>query len=257
MSSTIAAVEQPATSSEQEVRGDLAAAFRLADRFGWTELVWNHITARVPDEPEHFLINPLGMRWDDIKASSLLKVDVDGNVIEGDGFVPKAGFVIHSAVHDARPDVNACMHTYTNDGIAVSALKEGLQPVCMEGLFFHNNIGYHGFEGISLEVDERERIAASLADNKALILRNHGLLTAGASVGEAFVLMYFLQRACEIQMKVLSSNVEWQTIPAEIGDLTVKQEARARDITEDFRPGLHEWPALLRLLDDTDPSYRD
>ena len=245
------------SSSEHEVRGDLAAAFRLAARFEWTEIVWNHITARVPDEPEHFLINPLGVRWDEIKASTLLKIDIDGNVVAGDGVVPRAGFVIHSAVHEARPDVHASMHVHTNDGIAVSALKEGLQPVCMEAMFFHNSVGYHGFEGVSLNVDERARIAASLGDNKALILRNHGLLTAGASVGEAFVLMYFLQRACEIQMKVMASNAAWENIPAEVCELYAQQENQPRDVTEDFRPGVHEWPALVRLLDDTDPSYRD
>ena len=127
----------------------------------------------------------------------------------------------------------------------------------MEAMFFHDAVGYHGFEGISLNVDERERIAQSLGDNKALILRNHGLLTAGASVGEAFVLMYFLQRACEIQMKVMASNAPWQTIPTEVCELHSQYQNEPRDDSEDFRPGVQEWPALLRLLDDTDQSYRD
>ena len=245
------------SNTELEQRIELAAAFRLADRFGWTELVWNHITARVPDEPEHFLINPMGIRWDEITASSLIKVDTAGNVVEGDGVVPIAGYVIHSAVHEARRDVNACMHTHTNDGIAVSALTEGLQPVCMEALFFHDNVGYHGFEGVSVDVDERERIADSLSTNQALILRNHGLLTVGETIGEMFVLMYFLQRACEIQMKVMASNRPWQTVPEEIGERYSSQAREAKDASNDFRPGVNEWPALKRLLDDRDPSYRD
>lgn len=243
--------------AEHEQRVELAAAFQLAARFGWTELVWNHITARVPGEPQHFLINPMGVRWDEITASRLVKVDREGHVVEGDGVVPIAGFVIHSAVHEARPDVHACMHTHTNDGIAVSALTEGLQPVCMEALFFHNNVGYHGFEGVSLNVDERERIAESLGSHQALILRNHGLLTAGETVGEMFVLMYFLQRACEIQMKVLASNRPWQTVPDEIGEQYARQASESSNDDQDFRPGVQEWPALKRLLDDSDSSYRD
>ena len=166
MSSTTAVVQQGIRDSEQDVRVELAAAFRLAARFGWTELVWNHITARVPEEPSHFLINPLGVRWDEISASTLVKVDIDGNVIEGDGVVPRAGFVIHSAVHDARPDVNASMHTHTNDGIAVSALEDGLQPVCMEAMFFHESVGYHDFEGVSMHVDDvsaSPRVSAATA----------------------------------------------------------------------------------------------
>lgn len=243
--------------SERDQRVELAAAFRLAERFGWTELVWNHITARVPDEPAHFLINPMGIRWDEITASNLIKVDIDGNVVDGEGVVPIAGYVIHSAVHDARPDVNACMHTHTNDGIAVSALTEGLAPICMEALFFHDNIGYHGFEGVSVNIDERDRIAHSLAHNQALILRNHGLLTVGETIGEMFVLMYFLQRACEIQMKVMASNRPWQTVPDEIRQAYRRQTGQSNDPTTDFRPGVNEWPALKRLLDDTDPSYRN
>jgi len=243
--------------TERELRCELAAAFRLGDRFGWTELVWNHITGRVPQEPDHFLINPMGLRWDEISASKLIKVDADGNVIEGDGEVPKAGYVIHSAVHEARPDVVACMHTHTNDGIAVSALRDGLQPLCHEALYFHDNIGYHDGEGAAMDVDERSRIQASLGAHQALILRNHGLLTAGGSVGEAFTLMYWLQRACEVQMKVLASNVDWQSIPTSIAERFAKQRDQPRDSSEAFRPGQYEWPALVRQLDAGDPSFRD
>lgn len=244
--------------AEHALRVDLAAAFRLADRFGWSQLVWNHITARCPDNPNHFLINPMGIRWDEMTASLLVKVDVEGNTIEvldGDGLVPKAGFVIHSGVFEARPDVNAIVHTHTNDGVAVSALKDGLQPLCMEALFFYNNMGYHPFEGTSMDNDERTRLAISLGSYKAMIMQNHAPLTVGGSVGEAFVLMYWLQRACEIQMKVLASNMPWTTVPGDVAEHYSKQETEPRDITEDFRPGVHEWPALKRLLDRDDPSY--
>lgn len=257
MASVVAMRSKEISSVEHEVRCDLAAAFRLADRFGWSELVWNHITARVPGEGEQFLINPLGLRWDEITASRLVKVDIEGNVIAGEGLVPKAGFVIHSAIHGARPDVGCAMHIHSNDGVAVAALKDGLQPICMEALYFHNSLGYHGFEGVTMETDERTRIAASLGTNKALILRNHGLATVGASVGEAFTLMYWLQRACEIQMKVMASNAAWQPVPHEICELYTRQENAPRDATEDFTPGRHEWPALVRMLDRDDPTYRN
>ena len=242
--------------SERGLRIELAAAFRLAAQFGWTELVWNHITARVPDEPDHFLINPLGLRWDEITASNLLKIAHDGEIVAGEGVAPKAGFVIHSAVHDARPDVNACMHTHTNDGIAVSALTDGLQRVCHESLYFHNNVGYLDDEGAAMDVEERVHIARALGANDALILRNHGLLTAGSSIGEAFVLMYWLQRACEIQMKVLASNLPWTPISDEVAERFSTQRANPRDSNETFHPGFYEWPALLRQLDESDSSYR-
>jgi len=247
MSSSVVSLKQNQMSdTEYAVRCDLAAAFRLAERFGWSQLVWNHITARVPGAEEHFLINPMGVRWDEISASTLVKVDIHGNVIAGEGLVPKPGFVIHSAIHAAR-----------HDGVAVSALRDGLQPICMEALFFHDNIGYHGFEGVTMDTDERARIAASLGRNDALILRNHGIATVGRSVGEAFILMYWLQRACEIQMKVLASNAPWERVPAHVAEVYSRQQTKPRDITEDFTPGLHEWPALVRLLDRDEPSFRD
>jgi ribulose-5-phosphate 4-epimerase/fuculose-1-phosphate aldolase len=247
----------PPTAAEWELRVELAAAFRLADQFGWTELVWNHITARVPEEPEHFLINPLGLRWDEISASKLIKVGLDGEVITGEGIAPKAGFVIHSAVHEARPDVNACMHTHTTDGIALSALTDGLQPVCHEALYFYDNVGYHSDEGAAMDVDVRTRLSEDLGNHGALILRNHGLLTVGISVGEAFTMMYWLQRACEIQMKIMASQAPWQAIAADVCARFAKQKSEPRDQAEEFHPGVWEWPALMRQLDERDRSYRN
>lgn len=260
MSPIFAVPQERLSPAEQDLRNDLAAAFRLADRFGWSELVWNHITARCPDDPGHFLINPMGVGWDEMTASLLVKVDTEGNTVEirdGDGLVPKAGFVIHSGLFEARPDVNAVVHTHTNDGVAVAALEDGLQPICMEALYFYRNLGNHAFEGTSMDPDERTRLARSLGSAQAMILRNHGLLTVGASVGEAFVMMYWLQRACEIQMKVLASDAPWTPVPQAVCEHYANQQHEPRDITEDFRPGVHEWPALRRLLDRDDTSYRN
>ena len=259
MSSVVAMDQGRMSRSEYALRVDLAAAFRLADRFGWSQLVWNHITARCPDNPEHFLINPLGVRWDEMTASLLVKVDFESDtveVIDGEGLVPKAGFVIHSGLFEARPDVGAVVHVHTNDGVAVSALEDGLLPLSMEGLFSHDNLGCHPFEGTSMDTDEQERLARSLGSRKAMILQNHGLLTVGASVGEAFVLMYWLERACEIRMKVLASDLPWKTLSREVCLHSANQEHEPRDITGDFRPGVHEWPALKRLVDRDDPGYR-
>ena len=247
--------EQPHT-QEWQLRIELAAAFQLAHRFGWTEIVWNHISARVPGEPDHFLINPIGLRWDEITASKLIKIDKKGQLLAGDGIAPKAGFVIHSAVHEARPDANACMHTHTNDGIAVSALNDGLQSICHEALYFHNNIGYYDDVGAAMDIDQRTALGKQLGNNGALILRNHGLLTVGRSVGEAFTLMYWLQRACEIQMKVLGSNLPWSPIPHAVCETFTKQKLHPRDPNEEFRPGVYEWPALLRQLNAESHPYR-
>ena len=260
MPSVVSLGQKRVSDAEHALRCDLAAAFRLADRFGWSQLVWNHITARCPDNPNHFLINPMGVRWDEMTASLLVQVDVGGNtvqVLEGEGLVPKAGFVIHSGIFEARPEINAIMHTHTDDGVAVSALKDGLQPLCMEGLYFYKKMGFHPFEGTSMDTDERTRLARSLGSNRAMIMQNHGLVTVGTSVPEAFVLMYWLERACTIQIKVLASNLPWNEVPAAVADHYTHQEVEPRDITEDFRPGVHEWPALLRLLDRDDPSFRD
>ena len=170
---------------------------------------------------------------------------------------PKAGFVIHSAVHEARPDVNACMHTHTNDGIAVSALDQGLQSICHEALYFHDNIGYHEDVGAAMDIDQRAVLGKQLGNNAALVLRNHGLLTVGQSIGEAFTLMYWLQRACEIQMKVLASNLPWRAIPVEVCERFTRQKRNPRHPNEEFRPGVHEWPALLRLLNTENNAYRN
>ena len=245
------------TDAEWETRVELAAAFRLAHQFGWTLAVWNHISARVPGNEEHFLLNPLGLRYEEITASNLVKVDVEGNVVAGDGLVPKPGFVIHGAIHKSRPDAKAVMHTHTNDGIAVSVLKDGLLPLSNEALYVYNRIGYHEYGAAAMDVEECDLLAANLGEtNVALILRNHGLLTLGGSVAECFTLMYWLQKACEVQMKVLASGADYEPVSATMIDKYTEQINHPRDDTEQFFPGHYEWPAWLRMLDGIDPSYR-
>lgn len=237
--------------AEWSTRVDLAAAFRLAHHYGYDEIIWNHITARVPGVEECFLINQLGLRFDEITAGNLVKVDVDGNVIDNPNTVPIAGFVIHSAIHLARPDVRCVMHTHTQAGLAISALEDGLLPLVSEGMYHYGDVAYHPYEGVSTELDERERMAANLGDKSCMILRNHGLLTTGRTVAEAFMRMYWLDLACNIQLKVMSTGAKYRTIPEEVCRYAAKQHQE----DPSFAAGVQEWPALLRLLDQKDPSY--
>ncbi|MDX1489374.1 MAG: class II aldolase/adducin family protein [Acidiferrobacterales bacterium] len=239
---------------EQEWRRrvDLAACYRLADMFGFSDVIWNHITAKVPGTA-HFLINRFGLRYDEVTASNLVSVDLDGNVVDagsaqaGDD-VNVTGFVIHSAIHAARPDIHCVMHAHSSAGMAVAALKEGLVPLGIDGMAFHNRVAYHDFEGMSVDTGERERLAANLGDRKVMILRNHGLLTCGETVGEAFMKMYYLERACSLQMQVLATGREIEQPSPEICERTARQSL-------EFAHGKYEWPALLRLLDQKAPDY--
>jgi len=242
------------SAAEWRRRVDLAACYRLADLFGFSDIVWNHITARVPGT-EHILINRFGLRFDEVTASNLVAIDLGGNVVdpgsgEGEEAVNVTGFVIHSAIHLARPDVECVMHSHSSAGMAVSALQDGLVPMTIDAMPFHNRVAYHEFEGMSVELDERERLAADLGKHKAMILCNHGLLTCGESVGEAFMLMYYLERACRVQLEVLATGAEVALPPAEICERTAAQSER-------FPNGQYEWPALLRLADARSPGFRD
>lgn len=251
MPTALAAVSpREATWSDAEwaARIDLAAAYRLADRYGFSDFIWNHITARVPGEGDRFLINPFGLRYDEITASSLVKVDVDGNVI-GSGSTNYTGFVIHSAIHTARPDVACVMHSHSRGGLAVGCLEEGLLPFIQDSLAFTDKVAYHDYEGLGVDLGERQRIARSLGDAVCLFLRNHGLITVGATVGEAFVRMVYLERACRVQLDILATGRPYRTIAAGLRSKAAAQYA-------DFPPGKYEWPALIRLLDQKDPSYK-
>jgi len=239
--------------AEWQMRVDLAACYRLADMFGFSDIIWNHITAKVP-ESEHFLINRFGLRHDEITASNLVTIDLNGTVIDpgtatSDEDINVTGFVIHSAIHAARPDLHCVMHSHSEAGLAVSVVKDGLLTMIQDGMPFHDQVAYHDYEGLSTDVAERERLAANLGDKRVMILRNHGLLTCGATVGEAFMLMYYLERACKVQMLVLASGQEFELLPADICEAAASQY----DL---FPHGKYEWPALLRLADDKSPGFR-
>jgi ribulose-5-phosphate 4-epimerase/fuculose-1-phosphate aldolase len=240
--------------AEWETRVNLAACYRLMAVYDMTEMIANHISARLPGSHSEFLINPYGMLYEEVTASSLIRIDLDGNVLfNATSYgVNRAGYVIHSAVHAARPDVECVIHTHTIAGMAVSAMKCGLLPVAQTSMRFAE-IAYHAYEGIALNLDERERLVQDLGDQEGMILRNHGLLTTGASIPEAFNNMFRLERACQVQVSALSCNTEISLPPREIVDRAAhlyKPGVRRRF-------GLLEWPALLRKLDRIDPSYRD
>lgn len=240
------------TDAEWQARLDLAAGFRVADHFGFSDIIWNHITAKISGT-EHFLINRFGLRYDEVTASNLVTIDLDGNVIDpgtaaSDEDLNVTGFVIHSAIHAARHDVHCVMHSHSPGGMAVSALKDGLLPMTIDAMEFYNRVAYHDFEGMSTDTDERERMAANLGDNNAMIMRNHGLLTCGATVGAAFMKLYYLERACSVQMQVLASGQAVQLPTPELCEKTAQQAAQ-------FTHGRHEWPALLRLVEARYPDY--
>ena len=249
-------VREQVSREEWEKRVDLAACYRLVHQYGWTEMVANHISARVPGTEDQFLINPYGMLYEEMHASCFLKIDLDGNIVFNptDYDVNKAGFVIHSAIHGARHDVDCVLHTHTLEGMAVSAMKCGILPIAQSSMRFGaESIAYHDFEGQALDLDERERLVRDLGDKDALILRNHGLLTCGPSIPECFNNMFRLQRACELQVMTLSCNTEIQLPPEEV----VKHTQHMFQPTVRRRWGVMEWPALLRKLDRFDPSFRD
>jgi ribulose-5-phosphate 4-epimerase/fuculose-1-phosphate aldolase len=241
------------SAAEREARIALAACYRLIAHFGMDDLVFTHISARVPGSSGHFLINPYGMMFHEITASSLVKIDYDGNIIEDTGYpVNKAGFVIHSAVHMARPEVNCVLHTHTRAGIAVSCLAEGLLPINQHSLTFYNRLAYHDYEGIALDLDERMRLVRDLGDKAAMILRNHGLLTVGHTVQEAFSLMFVLEKSCQIQLDLMASGGKLIRLSDHVCQHTADQF-----VNSPVSYGDREWPALLRLLDAKDPSYRN
>ncbi|HEX8792440.1 MAG TPA: class II aldolase/adducin family protein [Polyangiaceae bacterium] len=240
--------------NERDIRIDLAACYRLVALFGWDDLVFTHISARVPGEKEAFLINPYGMLFEEITASSLVKVDAHGEKLApSDWPVNPAGFVIHSAVHAARPDVGCVLHVHTNAGVAVSAQREGLLPISQVATIAMSSLGYHDYEGIALRDDEKPRLVHDLGSNACLVLRNHGLLTVGSTVGDAFVWMYVLQRACETQLLAQSGGGPLVHVDARILS-GVKSNIGA--VTRGLGPSI-AWPALRRKLDRLDRSYAD
>jgi ribulose-5-phosphate 4-epimerase/fuculose-1-phosphate aldolase len=245
--------------AEWELRVELAAAYRMIDMLGWSELIWTHSTARVPGDGHHFLINPYGFRFDEVCASNLVKVDMNGAIVGHGDEINPAGFVIHSAIHMMRPDVRCIIHTHTVAGMAVAALQDGLLPISMYALGYYQRVAYHDFEGPSLELEERQRLACNLGNKNALILRNHGLLTCGETVAQAFVRMYRLERACQVQVAACGAGGKLIVPPKPVCEISAER-------SDDFvsteggkgysRNANPEFSALMRLLDKKDPSYR-
>ncbi len=250
----IPSMRERVAGAEWETRVNVAACYRLIHHFGMDDMIYNHISARVPGEPDHFLINPYGMMYEEVSASSLLKIDLDGNVVldSGTGYgVNQAGYVIHSAVHAGRADIHSVIHTHSVAGMAVSALDCGLLPLTQNAMFFEG-IGMHEYEGPALSLDEQQRMLQDLGDYRAMILRNHGLLSVGPTIQEAFTSMYWLERACQAQIAAMACNTRLHMPQPEVIKLTAHLYKPATR-----RPyGLLEWPGLLRMLDRKDSSYR-
>lgn len=243
--------------AEWDTRVKLAAAYHLVDYFGWCELIYGHLTARVPGPEHHFLINPYGLNYDEVTASNLVKIDIDGNKVDAANPHPVsvAGFVIHSAIHMAKSDQNqVVMHTHSRSGMAVAALQEGLLPVSMGSTAFYGRLSYHDYEGVSLYLDERDRIVAALGDNQSMILRNHGLLTTGRTVAETFLRHYRLERAAQVQLDASAAG-NLRVLSDEVARKSGDEVNRFAEIEDDS--GALEFAALMRKLDKIDPSYRD
>ena len=246
-------VRELVSPEEWQVRVDLAAAYRLVAMYGWDDLVFTHVSARVPGLEHHFLINPYGMMFDEITASSLVKVDLTGRIVlESEYHINPAGFTIHSAVHAAREDALCVMHLHTVEGVAVSIQKEGLRALSQQSIFPLASIAYHDYEGVALNPDEKKRLVADLGDKASFILRNHGLLTCAASVADAFLYMYILQKACEIQVLAQSGGGELIPVPHAI--VAGAREASKAVLRQSA--GMIAWPGILRRLDRADTSWR-
>ena len=242
------------TDAERQLRIDLAACYRLVARYGWDDLIFTHISARVPGPEHHFLINPYGMTFDEVTASSLVKIDLEGNkVVESPYEINPAGFTIHSAIHAAREDAKCVLHTHSVNGVAVSASRGGVLPISQQSIFVLASLGYHDYEGVALHEGEKPRLVRDLADKSFLMLRNHGLLTVGSTIADAFVLMYIFEAACMIQLRAQSASSELIPIDQKI---VAGAQMAAKQVTRQAGGSL-AWPGLLRKLDRIDRSYRD
>lgn len=240
--------------AEWQLRCDLAAAYRLVDEFGWSDLVFTHISARIPGPEHHFLINPYGLAFDEITASSLVKVDAQCNKLHESPFpVNPAGFVIHSAVHEVREDALCVLHTHTRAGVAVSAQKNGVLPLSQQSTFVLASLAYHDYEGVAFRPDEKSRLQADLGRATCLCLRNHGLLTVGPTIADAFLAMYIFESACQIQIAAQAGGGELIHVNSAI----ISGVAEAMRVQTGGLGGTFVWPTLLRRLDRRDPTYRD
>jgi ribulose-5-phosphate 4-epimerase/fuculose-1-phosphate aldolase len=240
---------------EWQVRVDLAAAYRLVAIFKWDDLVFTHISARIPSRVDEFLINPYGLMFDEITASSLIKVDAHGNKLDESAYdVNPAGFTIHSAIHAQRHDAQCVLHVHTLNGVAVSAQKGGVLPISQQSIFVLSSLGYHGYEGVALRDDEKPRLVADLGpSNQFLMLRNHGLLTLGATIADAFLNMYLFEAVCAIQVRAMAGGGELIAVDPRI---IAGAQQQAKQVTRGIGAGALTWPGLLRRLDRLDAGYR-
>src|SRR5271170_5350718 len=253
MSAQILPIRQQVSAAEWQVRVDLAAAYRLVALYGWDDLVFTHISARVPGPGHHFLINPYGMMFEEMTASSLVKIDLEGKKISDSFYeINPAGFTIHSCIHAARDDVACVVHIHSPNGVAVSAQKDGLLPVSQQSLFVLSSLAYHDYEGVALREDEKPRLVRDLGDKKYFMLRNHGLITVADNVADAFLQLYTFEAACMIQVRAQAGGGE--LIPIDPRIIATAQQ-QAKTVTHGTGGAL-AWPALLRKLDRIDPSYR-
>jgi len=245
-------VEGKVSDEEWAIRVDLAAAYRMVAHYGWDDLIFTHLSARIPGPEHHFLLNPYNLMFEEVTASSLVKVDVQGNAVEPSPFITNpAGFTIHSAIHMAREDAQAVMHLHTPQGQAVSAHSDGLLPLTQTAMAVRGDLAFHDYEGIAVDLSERERLVADLGARNAMILRNHGTLAVGKNVGECFVRLYFLERACQAQVLALSAGENINNPPQGAPELTAQQGL----VGIEMAANLLAWPALKRKAYRLDPSF--
>ena len=239
------------SAEEWSNRVNLAACYHLADIFGLSDIIWNHITAKTQKDKDTFLINPFGLRYDEVTASNLVEINSEGKIINGKHKINDTGYIIHGAIHKNIKQIHCVMHSHSRAGLAISSTKEGLKPMIQDAAIFYNRVSYHDWEGMSTEAEECESLAKDLGSNKVMILKNHGLLTCGSTISEAFMLMYYLDRACKNQIDVLSSGMV-----ANVPSNNIMEYAAGQYEDPRFILGKHEWPALLRLLDKKKSKYR-
>ncbi|MEW6736858.1 MAG: class II aldolase/adducin family protein [Acidobacteriota bacterium] len=252
MSTSVSAVQAQVSDSEWAQRVNLAACYRLVALYHWDDLIFTHISARVPGTEHHFLINPYGMMFDEITASSLVKVDYNGKkVMDSPYDINPAGFIIHSAIHAAREDAKCVLHLHSLSGVAVSAQKNGVLPISQQSIFVLTSLAYHNYEGVALNEDEKPRLVQDLGDKNFFMLRNHGLITVADNIPDAFLFMYLFESACLIQLRAQSGGGELIEIDARI---IAGAKAQSLQVTRNIGGAL-AWPGLLRKLDRLDPSY--
>ena len=249
---TIPSMKEHVSAEEWAIRVDLAAAYRLVAQYGWDDLIFTHLSARIPGPEHHFLLNPYQLMFEEVTASSLVKVDVHGNAVDPSPFITNpAGFTIHSAVHMARDDAHAVMHLHTPHGQAVAAHEDGLLPITQTAMLVRGDLAFHDYEGVATELEERERIVADLGTKNAMLLRNHGTLAVGGNVGECFIKLYFLERACQAQIMALSAGDKLNNPPQGTPELAAEQGGVGLKVAAN----LLAWPALLRKAYRLDPNF--